>query len=125
MKRKEKIEKFAPYLRVLADKMELRDWWVRLSPKRACDAALASACCTDGRKRITVYLGKNFFKQTREEQRLSLVHELTHAHFGSMHNPLMDTLHKKTHALYINAFEYGIDAVAILIAPSLPLPPKL
>lgn len=125
MKRKQKVEKFGQYALEIAAKMALRDWEVMLSAACAPSDALASVKCTDGRKRITICLARDFFELSREEQRLAIVHELVHAHFAAMHNPLCDTLPKNALKFYVSAMEYGVDAVASLVASSMPLPPKL
>jgi hypothetical protein len=118
------IAHYEPYLRDVADRMGLKDWDVILSKKPAEDGACATADCTWGRKSVTIKLAKFLHFQTPDIQRQTVVHELVHCHFAAMHNPLNEGMCDANRDWYIHAMEYGVDAIADVIAPSMPLPPK-
>lgn len=115
---------FAPYLRCLADRMELRDWTVSIADAPPDDPALMAQCfATFGRRRATVAVSDEFLDDDGPAQRQTLVHELIHCHFRPMEQLLADMLRDHPAAsAYVQFLEYGIDAVADAMAGHLPLP---
>lgn len=118
------------YLRVLADKMELRDWTIGTMHRPADDGKAASCVCTYGQKKINVFLGLRFDDDSPEEQRVTLVHELLHAHLAGAHRLLIDA-QANVRKTWIDQLEcavrvqheYAVDAIADIVAKYLPLPP--
>ena len=115
---------FSPYLRCLADMMELRDWSVRIDNGAPDNAnAMAKVDTAYGRKLLWLNLSETFLDSSPEEQRQTLVHELVHAHFASMHHFLCHHLGEgPAFEAYRLAHEYGVDAIAEGWAKTLPLP---
>jgi len=122
---KARREAYEKYARDVADRMGLRDWEVRVSEHRPEKGIAARLHATEGRKYAWIAFGKCFYKLSPEKQRQTVVHELVHIHFTPMHLPLFDGMESElARKFYVSAFEYGVDAIADIIAPSMPLPPK-
>lgn len=121
------------YLRVLADKMELRDWSVDFADEAPFDSddAEAQSHCGYGRKTMTVRVSRGFQDHAPERQRASMVHELLHCHTTRTFQ-LMKTALGEVNKQWFQALdcavtmdlEYAIDAIADGWAKTLPLPPE-
>jgi len=118
------IEPYGPYIREIANKLNLEAWRFNLIHDPAPEECLARMRCIEGKKLFEVELGKSFFQEDAEGQRETIVHEVIHVHFGDMHNGLGKVLSKDSWKWYELAMEHGIDALARIIAPFMPLPPK-
>lgn len=120
------------YLRWLADKMALQDWTVGIAVDAAEDGANATVHRSRGRKMAMVALKPDWeTNYSPEEQRQTLVHELLHCHVMGCDILLADARenHKKSWMMHLELNigvqqEYAIDAIAQVLAPFLPLPPK-
>lgn len=118
------------YLRDLCDRMGLRDWTPVVFEDHADDGYGAQVQCTYGRKRFKVRFACGFDHLDPEEQRETCVHELLHAHWGAMDQVIYDTrqsqnkdwMHRLADTIHLH-HEYGIDAVANVLSPFMPLPP--
>jgi hypothetical protein len=121
--RDERRQKFAPYIRHLADLMYLRDWTFELHDTPP-DNARHGACVyvPFGRCYCNVYVNDKFLDFPPAIQRSTLVHELLHCHFEPMRESAMQALSKREYKLWNIAFERGIDQTAMAWAESLPLP---
>jgi hypothetical protein len=119
---REKGRDWGPYIRRLADAMGLRDWTVGHDGREPYDDGRASAECVYGRKILWVRLSDDFHADKPERQRQTVVHELIHAHFSAMNRFLREELDDRPFATYRLLAEYGVDALADVIAPHLPLP---
>ena len=119
------------YLRQLADRIGLKDWIIAVDRgEPVLPGALASVCVVDGRKLAIVRLASGLAGCPAPEQRYVLVHELVHCHLDGTHRAIdavkevigtaAFTLLEAQHRL---AVELATDAVAEVLAPSLPLPP--
>ncbi len=104
--------------------MGLRDWTVGITddgPDQ--DGVRAMIDCRPGRKMAWVSLADAFLDAPADDQRHTLVHELVHCHF----EPADTLAHKFTSHDAFEAFrlmlEYGVDAMADVLAPIMPLPP--
>lgn len=122
------------YVRTCANTLMLHDWTIVLVHEAlpADDDAHACVECTYGRKHLAITLGYNFLKQSPEEQRHIIVHELLHVHFNDVELPLREgeaawnllgrpaayvLFHQVRHAV-----ERGVDGIADAVATSFPLP---
>ena len=123
MKHEKAVAGFRPYIREVADQMQLRDWQIFVSNKRAGEGRRARVFFPGGRKVATIWLSKNFLRSAPEEQRQTVCHELCHLHFAPMHTPTWEALPEAARPFYVNALELGVDALAEVLAPFLPLPP--
>jgi hypothetical protein len=121
--REARISALAPYVRRLADLLELRDWHLELKYSPPEDSSQATIFLTNGRKRADLHLCYEFFDMTPEEQRQCLCHELVHCHFGAVGFMVEEENDAKTYRAFVRLLEYGIDAMADAIAPHMPLPP--
>jgi len=72
-------QQWLPYVRLIADKIALKDWTVQISESQPADrGAMASVNPCEGRKWGTIFLADGHFGESREEQRHTIVHELLH-----------------------------------------------
>jgi hypothetical protein len=119
------------YARDLADRMGLRDWVVQIGRSPADDGMDGECRCTYGRRSIAIWLSADFERRTPEDQRWTVTHELCHA----IANPVRWLVHanfenesKERHQLFYSlhkeALEQSIDHFALVIAETMPLPPK-
>lgn len=124
------------YCREIADKLELRDWWVSTrvedpgGPDRQDGKRWgASSDSTPGQKHVKVTFDPGCRDWSREELRQTVAHELIHAHLAPMAEmervDLTGHLSNEAHALFDAGFtrhlEFAVDALADAVAPSLPL----
>lgn len=127
------------YVRACADQMGLRDWTLRVdldepnSPERGDGKAWgASAEPLPGRKYGIITLGQGALDEGPEDLRETVVHELVHLHFAAMVDQIRNDLDafipnatfEVFNASFTRNLEYGVDGLAEVIAPSMPLPPK-
>lgn len=117
------------YLRWVANEMQLRDWTVQLAHVPCSPDTDAQIVCREGQKLLTVSVAPHFLELDPEEQRETIVHELVHAHWETcwrmVQRDLADALGKPTYYVFADSYrrgmEYGVDALAKTIAPSMPL----
>jgi hypothetical protein len=117
-------QKWAPYVREIADRLALKDWVIDVDDDGPKDqSAHASIWIAHGRKRATIYLSDEFLADSRPEQRQSIAHELIHVHNG----PYWDAVSRATDddKNIRMLMEYSVDGLADGVAPLLPLPPKI
>lgn len=129
-KRTKRGKYWSHYIRDLADRMELRDWSVIVRRKPTKKTFGAGLHCTYGRKIMEISLAPNFNAFSPERQRHYLVHELVHVHLWGVNQAMADARanHPKCWVKMLeltmqNAEEYGVDALAEIIAKSMPFPP--
>jgi hypothetical protein len=122
----------ASYLRVLADEMGLRDWRIHLHERPSRKGSGAAMNCTTGRKIVEVWVNAKFAFDDPDAQRHYLVHELVHVHFWPLEVERDDVAGQhdsawmRDHAMRERRIEeLGVDAMADLLAPFMPLPPDL
>ena len=114
-------QRWAPYVRQLADILRLKDWRIQVLEDLPPENALASCAPVEGRKYANLRLGECFLVDAAEEQRHTIVHELLHCHLGPMTR--MIEAHDGMPPAAMLALEYCVDGLADAIAPLLPLPP--
>lgn len=124
-KHPKRVEQITPYILDIATRMNLKDWDIHIGPEACGEQAHATASFTDGKRNVWVRLEKNFQKRTPEELRYTIAHELVHPHFAGLHIPLSNGLGPVAAAFVLNELEMGVDEMAKLLAPSMPLPPKI
>jgi hypothetical protein len=123
-----------PYIRDLADAMGLKDWTFKIDDRPADDDADADADaqirCIYGQRRAVIRLCVGFDGYDAEKQRGILTHELIHPHIDPI-----DTVTRNMEPLIgrpawtifngamDDAIENATDAIAVVLAPFLPLPP--
>src|ERR1044072_1763295 len=111
--------------------MHLRDWRIEVKvPREAEDGDKALARCHPvfGRRYATITFNPEFETLDQPEQRDTVAHELVHVHLAAIQsqveNDLERILNDDADAMFFrNArrnLEYGVDALAGVIAPTLP-----
>jgi hypothetical protein len=126
-------ERLSKYTRLLADRMGLRDWTfiVSFDPPEDDEADTAPAAairCITGRKRATVYVADAWMTFDDDRKRHYLVHELVHPHFESAADivridtakTLGQTVYDVLWSGFLRQMEYGVDAMADVLAPLMP-----
>lgn len=120
---------WSAYIADLQKRMLLTNWNIDLSVKEPDNpSAHAAIAVLPGRHEARVYLHKDFDSCTRAEQRHYIVHELVHAHLASLWFHLEMQVGDEGRQIttsHITHEEYAVDDLARIIAPSMPLPPKV
>lgn len=118
-----RASEFTPYLRAIFDRLGLKDWEVVVEddPPENPDA-YAFVECVYGRKLAMVRLSPNYLKDAGERQRHGAVHEALHAHFTHADQAVRELAGMRHYGVYKLPMEYGIDGIAVAIAPLMPLP---
>ncbi len=124
---------YQSYLRELADAMELKDWRFTFVIESLANPSYQAECAiTYGRKHACIKIAPDALKNTPEEVRQMVVHELIHCHV----NPIRDQLdnieaqlgkaaYTTIHNATTDVLELATESLANAIAPHLPLPPKV
>jgi hypothetical protein len=133
---RERHRYWAAYIADVQGRMKLGDWEVVLQRQTARAGAEASMGFFGSVRRGWMYLGKDFEKNSRTEQRITIVHELVHCHMHPLRSYLQVQLDSggddyNRHRDYVfitlghdSHEEYIVEDLARIIAPSMPLPPK-
>jgi hypothetical protein len=133
---------WSAYIADVQGRMLLRNWNVvlereavkqpRVHHADADEAVAASVDCLPGRREATVKLHERFDDYSRAEQRHIVVHELLHLHLAGMKTHLVKQfgdweggVRLTLYNAHISHEEYAVDDLARIIAPSMPLPPKV
>jgi hypothetical protein len=121
------FQKLTDYIRVLANRMRLADWEFQVLTEPASEESLAEIRCGEKRKVATVRVCADFFELPPEERHHALVHELIHPHLHATHSAVSDLQrymgaqeYAIFHDRFVEALEYGVDALADAFAPCLP-----
>jgi hypothetical protein len=125
-------DRIEPYLRELADLMGLKDWGIRLmdgTPES--DDAFAEVQSYPMLRRADIRVINEWADAEPEVFRHYMAHELIHAHFEPLEQPLRylsNTIGRVvfdvTYATYCDAEETAVDSIAVAWAKTLPLPVK-
>jgi hypothetical protein len=126
----QRFEAMARYIRERADELGLRDW--RIHVKRhdyVGEAIVAHAVVTYGQRDMGITLGELFWGQDLEDQRVTVIHELLHAHLDGpmavardMEQQLGDFVFSVFIDNHKRTTELACDAIATAIAGHFPLP---
>ena len=115
-------QRWAPYVRRLADLLCLRDWRIEVYEDSPSDGSAVASCQpVTGRKYAVIRLSESFLTDPKADQRHTLTHELLHCHLGPM-TRLLEANEAMPPAVQL-ALEYCVDGLADAIAPLLPEPP--
>lgn len=124
-----------PYVREVADGLNLRDWRFEIlhEPIHSTDEATARLTSTFGRHTATLEFCADFPRMPRDVQREIVVHELLHCWLPAVRaggwwgidhlvgEPAMTVFR----SAYEEHVELAVDGIANAIAPLFPLPPDL
>jgi hypothetical protein len=117
------------YLRTLADLLGLRDWHITLSRASAEESSRAQVDLHLTKDEAEVVLSNQWWTFTPEQRRLTITHELLHAHTtrlcrvvtrltSMMNEPAMEYAGRA----HYEEEEIVVQRLARIIAPYLPLP---
>lgn len=122
------------YINSMKKLLHLSDWNIMLKNEPCASDALAETDVITGQHLAKIYLSKNYVKDTPENFRATIVHELLHCHLSPISElsveilkPLADELGgSRVIKSAINGIEYeterSIDAISEAIAMYFPLP---
>lgn len=118
------------YVRTVADSYGLRDWSIAISDTPAPDDTYADISPVAGQKRAVMRIGVKFWTATPDEQRSTIVHELTHCHLASADAVINADLRESgllatvacdlLYEVYARQREYAVDGIAEAIAGRFP-----
>ena len=119
------------YLRLLAGMIGLADWDIAVEIKADMTSAWWATCeVPSGKSFAQIEVSPSLFKESAEEQRQVMVHELVHAHlfplvwsWESAVKELGPRARKVANEVWNERSERACDDLARVIAPTLPLPP--
>lgn len=123
------------YIRDVQKRMLLAHWNVVLEREPTdIPGACASVEILDGRHEARIRLREGFDRYTPVEQRHFVVHELVHLHLAPLAYHLErqggwkkgeENERERISRGHSSHEEYAVDDLARIIAPSMPLPPKV
>jgi hypothetical protein len=124
---------WSAYIADVQGRMLLADWRITLSRKPTDHPHVgASVDCVPGQHVADVWLNKDFDHYLRATQRHIVVHELVHLHLSKLEFHLFTQTrdlgeHEKASIEqgHKSHEEYAVDDLARIIAPHMPLPPKV
>lgn len=116
------------YIRWVANEMELRDWTFDLSSRPADRDCYAQIFPTYGQKHAEISVDENFRTLDADKQAQIIAHELVHCHLEAASNMVFADLEpylgKAADQIFWNGYkrqmEYGVDALATVIAKHMP-----
>lgn len=114
--------KFEPYVRLLADRMRLKDWEITLEDGPSSEGSSADVRLVGPYRRATVRLSEEFLGDPPEVQRRVIVHELAHLLTARLANFADEELDGPALREFVRCYEHGVEEVAMTLAPMLPLP---
>lgn len=111
------------YIEALAARMRLGHWTFKIDEESpGGEHTVASVEPWPGRFVATIWLSDRFLDASPEDQRYSIVHELTHCYFAHANSLIVNDLSNADERAWRKAHEYGVDQVATVIAQTMPLP---
>ena len=122
------------YVILLKKMLHLSDWTIVMQNEPCSSDCLAETDVITGQHLAKMYLSKTYTKDTPENLRATIIHELLHCHLSPISelseeilNPLADELGgSRVIKSAINGIEYeterSIDGISEAIAPYFPLP---
>lgn len=116
-------QRFAPYVRDLADRMRLKDWSIDIVETPSDDGAEASVWFSDYYRQANVRLSEDFLDGEPEVQRATLVHELLHCLIQRVDVLVTNETEGSLKRAIKRDLEYTVEELAQVIAPHMPLPP--
>lgn len=130
-----KLPEWLPqYVRTIADGLGLKDWTFEVGVDQPDGDRIAFCNRVRNRKLATIGFRPRFFEETRESQRIAVIHELIHCHLGPIRDVLEDEIHASkalsqwcynmAWETMLRADEWATDAISSAIACHYPLPPE-
>jgi hypothetical protein len=123
-------QKLSAYINQVAPLLGLDGWKFEIKGNPECKEALAEIMPTECRKTAVICFSDSFFEKDKEEQRMTVVHELLHCCFAHpcdiIRMDLWETRQLSQQAYEImfstfrRAMEYSVDSLATAIAQFMP-----
>lgn len=125
-------DEFNRWVGSLADAIGLREWEITILRGELRDDVIARCNVPRARQAAEITLGDEFFKETPEGKRATIVHELLHCLFAPIGEIVDESLPALLGRPAYNTFETAhdlatercLDAIAVSWARLLPLPPE-
>lgn len=135
---RERHRYWSAYIAECQKRMLLADWNVVLARKPCAPGAAATVDARAPARHVLISLSENFDGFPRAGQRHAIVHELVHVHLAQLIGGAWRTLrrsydgHQEDESVmrvFLHSLsapeEYAVDDLARIIAPTMPLPPKV
>lgn len=123
----ERLPLVAGYIRHLANRMGLTDCRLCVTADDGDSENHATVECTRGRNVAVICLGAEFWKDSQEGQRDTIVHELLHIvtrRVKDAPDSLKESVGRVVYETWVDRFdeeiEYAVDQLTRVIAPSMP-----
>jgi len=99
--------------------MQINDWrvWLAADDPPGDPKAMAAIEMTYGRRSARIWLSEAFLRDSPEEQRHTIVHELAHIFFAASEEIARTEMPDGAYQSWRLMHEYGVDAVADALAP--------
>ena len=117
------------YISEAQQTLNLGQWKIELEDSPCEDDALAEIEVSENLWQARIRVAHSFFKEKPEEQRDTIVHELIHVHTSGiersrdrMEKTLGELAWPVFQASMENEVERAVDALAKIVAPTLPIP---
>lgn len=123
-----KRAKVLEYVTYLQGELKLLDWEITVDfTETAVDGAIATMSPFENQRKVVLQFGEDFLNQTESEIQQTLVHELLHCHFFSLHHSTEATVESlagrkalKAYAPSLNSLiESTTDIMADAVSPLL------
>lgn len=125
----DRAEALADYVRVVADRIGLRDWEIHFDPSPATVGRVAEVDVTAFRQEMNVRVCLGFGDLDQETRRHAVVHEMVHGHAAGIdftacqvRSWMPERTWETWHSLFERDLEVFVDAMAVLLCPLVPLP---
>lgn len=119
-------QKWLPYVRKIADLMNLKDWTIVISDHSPDDSNLEASCyIPEGQRVCTIHLSEHFLDNTSDRQRETITHELQHCHIECFKRCVEKTVGISEWYILQVLMEYCVDDTASYVAKFLPLPEEI
>jgi len=117
---------YLPYINALAGHMRLGHWTFKISEDSpGGESSVAAIEPWPGRFVATLYFSERFLGNAPADQRYTTVHELCHCFMAHANALICNDLSRSDERAWRLAHEYGIDQIASVIAPTMPLPDEV
>jgi hypothetical protein len=118
-------QKWLPYVRKLADMMNLKDWTIKISDDPPDNSNFEASCyCPEGQRLCTIHFSESFLNNKPEQQRETIVHELQHCHMEPFKRSVQKIAGIQEWNILEVLMEYCVDDTASYVAKLFPLPEK-
>ncbi len=117
---------WVPYVSEIASQLWLSDWTFVITERApdSCDADAAIECL-QGRKYARLFFSEKHLRDSEQDQRHTIVHELIHCHLALAADIANQCIDGDKFPPFRLGMEYAVDGLADAIAPLMPLPSQI